>query len=332
MYRNRSYFWPLMLIGAGVLLLLTNMGAVESSSVYQLVNLWPLLLIGFGVNLMFGSQVKWLGLALGVTMLALAALFLVYAPQLDMPEFMSTPDLVTENYSEDLGNVESYKLNLDTSVGHITLSDTPQAGNLVDVEMHHRSDSSFKVTGDENKEILVKQESNDTWFTAFDWLSDEEVYINVELDSSYPANILVDHSSGTIDLMLEEFDLVNLDASLSSGNMNIYLPDGDYPTEFKVSSGKITLNLSDGVTGLMDLDISSGTIVLNIPAGLGVRIEVEVSSGSVKTSSDFTQVSGDDKYVGEDGTWENDLYGSGAEDLLIIVDVSSGSLRINSVD
>ena len=136
-----------MLIGAGVLLLLTNMGVVESSSVYQLVNLWPLLLIGFGVNLLFGGQVKWLGLAIGLTMLALAALFLVYAPQMDMPEFMSTPDLVTDNYSEDLGDVESYKLNLDTSVGHITISDSPKTGNLVDVEMYHRSDSTFNISG-----------------------------------------------------------------------------------------------------------------------------------------------------------------------------------------
>ena len=321
-----------MLIGAGVLLLLTNMGVVESTSVYQLVNLWPLLLIGFGVNLLFGRQVKWLGLVLGVTMLALAVLFLIFAPQMDLPGFISTPDLFTENYSEDLGDVESYKLNLDTSVGHITISDSPKAGNLVDVEMYHRSDSTFNISGNENKAINVKQNANDTWFMPFDWLSDEEVYINVELDSSFPADILVDHSSGTIDLMLEEFDLVNLDASLSSGNMNIYLPEGDYPTKFKISSGTMTLNLRDGITGMMELDISSGTIVLNIPTGLGVRIEGDISSGSVKTSSDFTQVSGDDKVVGEDGVWENDAYGSGADALLIVFDISSGNLYINTTD
>jgi len=353
MYRNRDYFWPLLLIGVGALILLANFGLVELDNLYKLVNLWPLLLIGAGINLMFRRQFEWLGLVLGVALLVIIFVFLFYAPQLDIPGFMAPKNLKSESFSEAIGSAGSYKLDLDTNIGHITLADNVGHGDLVNIDLRHRSKSNFNVSGSDHKNISLTLRDNEIWFNRLSWFDNNEVYVNLDLDPSTPAEIFIDHSSGNIDLLLEEFELDILDVELSSGNMDISLPAGSYPVNLdissgnmfvdftsdmnlnfdaEISSGSMTFDLSEDIFGSMDLDVSSGNIVLNIPAGLGVQVEGEITSGSVSLPGYFKQVSGSDKTVGEDGVWENEAYDPSGQNLVIIFDISSGKLTINTID
>ncbi len=353
MHRKRDYFWPLILIGVGVLILLANLNIVELDNLYKLVNLWPLLLIGAGINLMFRRQFEWLGLVLGVVLLAIIVVFLIYAPQIDMPTFMTPKNMKSESYSEVIGSAESYKLDLNTDVGHITLTGDASQGDLVDIEMQHRSKSYFDVSGSDHKDITLNLKDKEIWFQPNNWFGREESFVNVALDPSLPAEIFIDHSSGNIDLLLEEFELLILDVELSSGNIDVALPAGSYPINLdissgnmfvdfstdmnlifdaEISSGSMTLDLVEYLSGNIDLDISSGSITLNIPAGLGVQIEGEISSGSVSYPDNFEQVSGSVKTVGEDGVWENEAYDPSGQNLVITFDISSGKLTINTID
>lgn len=45
-----SIFWPLMLVGLGILFLLANMGYIEGDPVALILRLWPVLLIGGGLD------------------------------------------------------------------------------------------------------------------------------------------------------------------------------------------------------------------------------------------------------------------------------------------
>ena len=355
MRKNRNFFWPLILIGTGALILLANLGVIEFISLYQLVNLWPLILIGVGINLMFGRQNEWLGLALGVTMVAVVVLFLVFAPQLDLPGFYSATDMQTDNFSELMGTTESYQLNVNSDIGHVTVTENSQNSNLVDVEMLYISDSNshFEVSGTTQKEITVNLDNNEFWFNPMNWMNNDGTYINIDLNSSIPAGIQIDHSSGNIDLQLAKFELVNFTANLSSGTLDVTLPSGSYPILLDISSGNMyvdfsegmvldfdaeistggmTLDLSDELLGSMMLDMSTGTIKLNIPESLGVRIEGEISTGSVNFPSNFTKVFGNGNLTGEDGAWENEAYDPDGQNLVITFDISSGNLIIVIID
>lgn len=49
-WRHHSIFWPLLLIGLGVLLLVNNLGQVSGSNWDTIVKFWPLLLIALGLD------------------------------------------------------------------------------------------------------------------------------------------------------------------------------------------------------------------------------------------------------------------------------------------
>ena len=54
--RYRSLFWPMVLIGVGVVWLLGNIGVIRPASLGVLVSFWPLILIFIGLDILFGRR------------------------------------------------------------------------------------------------------------------------------------------------------------------------------------------------------------------------------------------------------------------------------------
>src|SRR5207247_914633 len=50
-YRYRSFFWPALLILAGVVALLVNTGQIPVERLAQIIDLWPLILVVIGLEL-----------------------------------------------------------------------------------------------------------------------------------------------------------------------------------------------------------------------------------------------------------------------------------------
>ena len=53
----RSFLWPILLIGVGVIWLLSSLGIIPSANLAALVSLWPLILIVIGLDLLFAPFV-----------------------------------------------------------------------------------------------------------------------------------------------------------------------------------------------------------------------------------------------------------------------------------
>jgi hypothetical protein len=79
-HRSPSFLWPLVLVGAGVLLLLSNLGFVPWESWNLVWRLWPLLLIGLGIELLIGRRSTLGAIVSGVLILCLigGAIVLVF--------------------------------------------------------------------------------------------------------------------------------------------------------------------------------------------------------------------------------------------------------------
>jgi hypothetical protein len=80
--KQRSIFFPLALIAAGVIWLLVSMGRIPSQNLWALAHFWPFLLIAAGLGLMLRSFWAPARLILDVLVVGAAVLAIVFAPQL----------------------------------------------------------------------------------------------------------------------------------------------------------------------------------------------------------------------------------------------------------
>jgi hypothetical protein len=79
---DRSLFFPLALIAAGVIWILVSMGRIPAENLWALVNFWPFLLIAAGLGLILRSFWRGSQLLVDVLIVGGAVLAIVFAPQL----------------------------------------------------------------------------------------------------------------------------------------------------------------------------------------------------------------------------------------------------------
>jgi hypothetical protein len=84
MKEERSLFFPLALIAAGVLWLMINFGYIPTSNLWALTRLWPLFLIGGGLSLILHGYSKYAGMLISILMVVVAVVAVIFAPQLGL--------------------------------------------------------------------------------------------------------------------------------------------------------------------------------------------------------------------------------------------------------
>ena len=82
MKENRSIFWPLTLIAAGVLWLMISMGTIPASNLWALTYIWPFGLIALGVGLILRTLWRPLGMLVSALVVIGAVAAVFFAPQL----------------------------------------------------------------------------------------------------------------------------------------------------------------------------------------------------------------------------------------------------------
>lgn len=346
--RTPNFFWPVIFIGAGAILLLTNMGLMDFE-VWDLLNiarLWPLILIAIGVNVLFGRNTSWVGsiisLLLGLSMVAVV----VFGPTFIEP--LPNTELVTESYYDPLGAAESARVNLDFDRGMLVVSPLIDSDNLFETEVSHNGDLDFKTSGDPRRNITLRLDS-DSAFWELDFLDDQQINGMVELTPVLPIELYVDIGGGNAELDLDGLTLTELEVDSGSGTIDLVMPAGEVPTnlgagsgrievqtaegaeldlEIEVGSGRITLTLAEDVFGSVDLQSGSGSITVYVPRELAVRVTGTTGSGSVNVPNDFVRISGSGNISGDSGTWQSPGFDQADEQVVIEFSVGSGSFRV----
>ncbi len=80
--KDRSLFFPLALIAAGILWILINMGKIPAENLWALAHFWPFLLIAAGLGLILRSYWAPAQTIFAVLVVGAAVLAIVFAPQL----------------------------------------------------------------------------------------------------------------------------------------------------------------------------------------------------------------------------------------------------------
>lgn len=306
--RPPSVFWPIMLIGAGVVLLLATLGYLPELSWGVIWRLWPLLIVALGVDLLIGRRSVAGAIISAVLIIVLIggivsiAFFAQNIP--GVSDWIQTPELQTQHVEYPLTGLERATVYIDWTSAPGYLSVLEDSPNLIEGDITYRGGLTFdvKLRGDQAD---VKLDSSFTGFWFWPWGERTEEHWDVRLSPNVPLDFTLDAGSGPCD-----FDLAGLQVS------GLVLDAG---------SGPIDLVLLFASTFEAQIDGGSGPITIVLPRNVGARVVLDAGSGPFDPDARFELVRG--KRNG-DGTWETDNYRTAEHTIALEIDQGSGPVTI----
>lgn len=307
--RSHSVFWPIILIGLGVLLLLSNVGIFPISGWAVLWRFWPVALIALGIDVIFGRRsvggavaggvliLLLLGMAIGVAFFAEQIPFLV---ELTKPAMMQH-----ETVEHPLSDLKSAEVLIDWTSAPGYLSVLDDSTNLIEADVAYRGELSFAVKEQgRHAEILLDSYQQGVSSSIFDF-DDQDLRWDVKLSPQVSLDLGFDVGSGSCNFDLTGLDVENLNLDGGSGSLRLTLPEtGNFEGEIEGGSGAMTLIL---------------------PKGVGLRIALTDGSGSFHPGDRFQLVSGE---ADDDSVWETENYDKADYKIALEVDQGSGSFTI----
>lgn len=304
LYRSRgpSLFWPILLIGAGVIFLLYNLGLLHTDPWPLLWRLWPIVLIVIGLDILLGRRSVLGGLFSAVFALLLigAVVALLFAAQ-NYPALLDlgTPELQSERITHPLGEVRQASVEIDFPGGTGYLLGLDDSSNLIEADLHYYGTlaDGFSVAGSQAEVRLSSRRR------GFGWWDARQERWNVGLNPRVEYNLKLEAGSGDYEFDLRPFTLRSLGVELGSGQARLTLPEaGQYRCE---------------------LNVGSGSLNLHVPEGVAVRVEYEVGSGALNAPG-LTPLNREQ----HSGVYESAGFSQTGHYVIIRLDIGSGSVTI----
>lgn len=302
-----SLVWPILFIGGGVILLLSNLDILPANSWALILRLWPLALILLGLDILIGRR-STLGMLVAglITLLVVTGLIalLLLAPNVPALRQLTSPgDLRTQSLQAPLEGVQSAQVTIDWSPGENTLNAAPAgSANLIEGQVQYYGTLIFDVnTQGTQAEIILDDRFQTTGF--FFPFSGEQQW-NVSLHPNIHYALRLDTGSGRHDFDISGLQLNDFLLDSGSGQVDLSLPAGDYRAT---------------------LDGGSGSIQVRLPQEAAVRVELQSGSGRFTTGPTLQLVSGE---ADDDGVWETSQFTQADQQIILVIDQGSGSITI----
>src|SRR5512141_1915052 len=139
MYRsNPRLFWPIILIGAGIIFLLNNLGVIQGNPWSVLWRLWPVLLIALGLEILIGrsgAAGSILSAVLGLLVVGGVLWILIARPALPGVNFNC--ELKTDQIDYPLNAVRSASVSIGFSTGTNELRALSDSNKLIAGTIRH---------------------------------------------------------------------------------------------------------------------------------------------------------------------------------------------------
>jgi serine/threonine protein kinase len=317
-HRYRSIFWPLLLIGAGVLWLLKSLDILPQLNLSLFWRVWPIYLIMIGLDMLTGKRSHAANTALGVAGAALV-LGIVLAGSLFRPAGVAeTREVVTA-----IGAAERAEVQLELRGADIVVYALQDSDALLDGIITYEGDLAFEAGDPDSQERLVRLRVNDMalpfGFFGADWREWE-----IGLTPDIPLDLAIRSGAGDADLDLYDLQLTSLTLERGAGDVDLFLPAADEAydatlnggagdividieagatieqLELNSGAGDITFNLEDDVGLTADIGGGIGDVEINLPDDAAVRLVGSVGVGDISVPDEFERVRVD----GEREVWE----------------------------
>jgi len=261
-------FWPLVLIGVGLMFLLGNYGLIQPVSFLSVLALWPVLLILLGLDIAFARRWPLETLASEVVIIGLALLLAATMPNaLSLATFTfggtSNCKDPQSSVSAGRGSLQSYGLVVNGGAARYHLS----GGASAAVEATADPDGlclTVRDSGAARGDIRLTQGG-----TRIGGSND----INVKLASDLPVSLTVNAGAGEFDLDLHDVKVTDVRMNIGASSTTLVLP---HPT------GDVSVRVDGGASSL----------VVEIPSDVEARVTITGGLVSSSTTNPRTTKSG----------------------------------------
>jgi hypothetical protein len=226
---RRHFVGPLILLGAGVLLLLNNLQMVPWSIWHDLWPYWPVLLMLLGLEAFVTGRVAWGTLVMLIVLLPILGL-IVSAGSLTShwrEATTASPDRLTTSLQQPLGELKAAAVDVEYGAGALDLAPLPPdlaASTLADASVYGRGTIRFEnanQTQPDRGRLRILQRDDDRGMEPGHL---DLGRLNVRLSPAVPIDLTV--SSGVTDttLNLETLRVPNLTLETGASQTRIILP------------------------------------------------------------------------------------------------------------
>jgi hypothetical protein len=243
--------WPYLLIGAGVLLLLANLGWFSLGSLWSLVSLWPVALIAAGVDVLTSGRYR-----TAVVVIALIVAVAWWAADLRGVGFSAGAERIEVAHA--LGGARAAEVVLRLGVGEVTIDTDAARGDLLSGSiLAGRGETIVQRpsrAGDTARLEISSQQSGPASFSGADprrW--------TLSLTPEVPVDLRVNSGVGRTTLDLRDARLTEFTFGGGVGETLVTLPAaGGYRGEFDLGVGATTVRLPQSVEARISMRTGLG--------------------------------------------------------------------------
>jgi hypothetical protein len=255
---------PVLLIGLGILFLLSTFEVMDWNSWGNIWRLWPLVLVAFGLEILVGRRS-----ALGSLLIAgLLIVTLGLAMALWAWQPYAGQTLTSETIDQSLQGAGEASVKMEFVAGRLQVNGLTDSDSLVAGSV--RRGNNETVTQDFHVSegtayYTLKSETN--WVPPFFNNGEAERSWDLRLNASVPTNLTINTGVGEATLDFEELNLTSLDLKIGAGDTVVMLP----------AQGSFNANLDAGV----------GNVTVDIPEEMPARIRVDSGLGNIEVAGDY---------------------------------------------
>jgi len=259
--KSQSFIGPLVLILAGIVLLLNQLGIwnVDWSYVWRL---WPLLLILIGLDILL-SRTRVGGLVFLLLAAAIIGAAVLFLPLARMP----VGDYEREAYSYPASGLEAATIRLEPGVATLQILPASDSGDLIRLEAKHDRHRGLTSLVQEEElardvaRIYLKSKSSTVAWRPFESAPAQEW--QVWLAPEIPLQLEVHTGVGRAGLDLGGLTLTRLDLNVGVGSVDVTLPgDGDYEAFINGGVGSMTVEIPATMEASIRVDEGIGSVTV----------------------------------------------------------------------
>lgn len=270
--RHVSLVGPVILIGAGIVFLMNNMGLLGWDVWLVLFRFWPVLLIAAGLDVLIGRH-SLLGSLVVVVLLIVA---LVVAVWFSMPGRagalqLTTGPLHTEQISQPLQDMTRAAVTVRIGAADVRLHAGEEGDDLITGQVtigeREQLERSYEKSGETGYYTLAAEGQSSWWPASLNQMDTTGRTWDLGLNPDVPIDLKVNTGLGRTELDLTTLNISNLSVNGGIGQAVINLP----------RQGILRATIEGGI----------GEVVINVPQGMAVRVRAEGGIGGVNVSGNY---------------------------------------------